>query len=457
MDSLPRKRKGARGACSLAAGSLHEAPPAAARKRTCREPKPRPEKKNKKPCSAAAADGASSASARGGGVVMTAPPASGRAAPDSPGRGLKRKLGCIDSATRMGRKKRLESEYELGEEIGQGKFGSVRICRAKAGGEEFACKALPKNGEETVHREVEIMQHLSGHPGVVTLKAVFEDADKFYLVMELCAGGRLLDEIAREGNFSEQRAAIVIKDLMAVLKYCHEMGVVHRDIKPENILLTKAGKMKLADFGLAARVTNGQKLSGVAGSPAYVAPEVLSGNYSENVDIWGAGVLLHVLLLGSLPFQGGSLDAVFESIKTVELDFSGSHWASISGLGKDLIGRMLNRDVSSRITADEVLSHPWVLFYTECPLKVVTANLCLTNKIVAPRIAWDKLRPECESLSDSSQRSEDQDECGIVDALIAAITHVRISEPKRSRLCSPAIIIQQECSSNLKSNLCTAF
>ncbi|RCV12077.1 hypothetical protein SETIT_2G239800v2 [Setaria italica] len=452
MDSLPRKRKGARAACSLA-GSLHEAPAAAAtaRKRTCREPKPRPEKKK---LSSGGGDEAASASARGG-VVMTAPPASGRAAPDSPGRGLKRKLGCIESATRMGRKKRLDSEYELGAEIGQGKFGSVRICRARAGGEEFACKALAKNGEETVHREVEIMQHLSGHPGVVTLKAVFEDADQFYLVMELCGGGRLLDEIAREGKFSEQRAAIVIKDLMAVLKYCHEMGVVHRDIKPENILLTKAGKMKLADFGLAARVTNGQKLSGIAGSPAYVAPEVLSGSYSEKVDIWGAGVLLHVLLLGSLPFQGGSLDAVFESIKMVELDFSSSPWESISGLGKDLIGRMLNRDVSSRLTADEVLSHPWVLFYTECPLKVVTANLCVTNKIIAPIIPRGRLRSECESLSDLSQSSEEQDECGIVDALTAAITRVRISEPKRSRLCSPAL--QQECSSNLKSNLCTAF
>ncbi|XP_062199093.1 serine/threonine-protein kinase PEPKR2-like [Phragmites australis] len=453
MESLPRKRKGARGACSLA-GSLHDAP--AARKRTCREPKQRPEKK--RPPSAGG-DAVGDASSARGGVVMTAPPASGRAAPDSPGRGLKRKLGCIESATRMGRKKRLESEYELGGEIGQGKFGSVRICRAKAGGEEFACKALPKNGEETVHREVEIMQHLSGHPGVVTLKTVFEDADKFYLVMELCGGGRLLDEVAREGKFSEQRAAIVIKDLMAVLKYCHEMGVVHRDIKPENILLTKAGKVKLADFGLAARVTNGQKLSGVAGSPAYVAPEVLSGSYSEKVDIWGAGVLLHVLLLGSLPFQGGSLDAVFEAIKTVELDFNSGPWESISGLGRDLIGQMLNRDVSSRITADEVLSHPWVLFYTECPLKAVAANLCITNKIVAPRIPWDRIRSECDSSSSdsSSQRSEDQDECGIVDALTAAITRVRISEPKRSRLCSPAITIQQECSSNLKSNLCTAF
>ncbi|XP_062193460.1 serine/threonine-protein kinase PEPKR2-like [Phragmites australis] len=449
MESLPRKRKGARAACSLA-GSLHDAP--AARKRTCREPKPRPEKK--KPPSAGG-DAADDASVRGG-VVMTAPPASGRAAPDSPGRGLKRKLGCIESATRMGRKKRLESEYELGGEIGQGKFGSVRICRAKAGGEEFACKALPKNGEETVHREVEIMQHLSGHPGIVTLKSVFEDADKFYLVMELCSGGRLLDEIAREEKFSEQRAAIVIKDLMAVVKYCHEMGVVHRDIKPENILLTKAGKMKLADFGLAARVTNGQKLSGVAGSPAYVAPEVLSGSYSEKVDIWGAGVLLHVLLLGSLPFQGGSLNAVFEAIKTTELDFNCGPWESISGLGRDLIGHMLNRDVSARYTADQVLSHPWVLFYTECPLKAVAANLCVTKKIVAPKIPWDRIRSECDSSSSDSS-SQDQDECGIVDALTAAITHVRISEPKRSRLCSPAITIQQECSSNLKSNLCTAF
>ncbi|KAL6844654.1 hypothetical protein ACP4OV_025313 [Aristida adscensionis] len=459
MESLPRKRKGARSACSLA-GSLHDAPPAA-RKRTCREPKPRTDKRRKKKEeeeSCADADDAAAASPRGGGVVMTAPPASGRAAPDSPGRGLKRKLGCIEPATRMGRRKRLDSEYELGAEIGQGKFGSVRICRARAGGEEFACKALPRNGEETVHREVEIMQHLSGHPGVVTLRAVFEDADTFYLVMELCAGGRLLDEIAREGKFSEQRAAIVIKDLMAVLKYCHEMGVVHRDIKPENILLTKAGKVKLADFGLAARVTNGQRLSGVAGSPAYVAPEVLSGTYSEKVDIWGAGVLLHVLLLGSLPFQGSSLDAVFEAIKTVKLDFHSGPWESISGLGRDLISRMLNRDVSSRITADEVLSHPWVLFYTECPLKAVAANLCVTNKVLAPRILWDRIRSECDSLSDSSsQRSEDQDECGIVDALTAAITRVRISEPKRSRLCSPAITIQQECSSNLKSNLCTAF
>lgn len=175
---------------------------------------------------------------------------------DPPCRGLKRKIGCIDAATQLGRKKKINEEYDLGATIGQGKFGSVILCRSKATGEQFACKMLRK-GEELVHREVEIMQHLSGHPGVVTLKAVYEDVESFYLVMELCSGGRLLDQMVREGQYSEHRAANILRELVSVIKYCHDMGVVHRDIKPENILLTTSGQMKLADFGLAVRMSNG--------------------------------------------------------------------------------------------------------------------------------------------------------------------------------------------------------
>lgn len=100
----------------------------------------------------------------------------------------------------------------------------------------------------------------------------------------------------------------------------------------------------------------GQRLTGLAGSPAYVAPEVLSGNYSEKVDIWSAGILLHALLAGVLPFQGDSLDAVFEQIKNVKLDFHTGIWESISKPARDLIERILTRDVAARITADEVLS-----------------------------------------------------------------------------------------------------
>lgn len=94
----------------------------------------------------------------------------------------------------------------------------------------------------------------------------------------------------------------------------------------------------------------------MAGSPAYVAPEVLSGNYSEKVDIWSAGVLLHALLLGFLPFRGDSLEDVFDAIKNVELDFNSGQWKSVSLPARDLICRMLTRDVAARIAADEVLS-----------------------------------------------------------------------------------------------------
>ena len=187
--------------------------------------------------------------------VFTAPPCSSVSA-DPPCRGLKRKIGCIEVATQLGRKKKIEKEYDLGAFIGQGKFGSVVLCRSKGTGEEFACKMLRK-GEELVHREVEIMQQLSGHPGVVTLKAVYEDAESFYLVMELCTGGRLLDQMAKQRQYPEQRAASILKEVVSVIKYCHDMGVVHRDIKPENILLAASGKMKLADFGLAVRMSNG--------------------------------------------------------------------------------------------------------------------------------------------------------------------------------------------------------
>ncbi|KAI3445772.1 hypothetical protein Pfo_002437 [Paulownia fortunei] len=405
--------------------------------------------------------------------VVTAP-ACGAASLELPGRGLKRKIGCIDAATRLGRKKKIDQEYELAKTIGKGKFGSVVLCRSKATGEEFACKTLRK-GEEIVHREVEIMQHLSGHPGVVTLKAVYEDTESFHLVMELCSGGRLLDQMAREGLYSEQKAANIIKELMLAIRYCHEMGVVHRDIKPENILLTSSEQMKLADFGLAVRILDGQSLTGVVGSPAYVAPEVLVGNYSEKVDIWSAGVLLHALLVGVLPFQGDSLETVFEAIKKEKLDFSGGVWESVSQPARDLLSGMLTRSISTRFTANEVLKHPWISFYTEPTLKIPILepkknNVRLISRQLTSIHGTESERKKlisCKTLSDdssptlasgSSTEVIDGEDGGLVDVLAVAISRVRISEPKRSRICSPSRTIQQECSSNLKtSNLCTAF
>ncbi|BAT81903.1 serine/threonine-protein kinase PEPKR2-like [Vigna umbellata] len=404
-------------------------------------------------------DGVATVPTRGASSLLTA------------ARGLKRKIGCIDDATRMGRSVRIEDDYVIGgSTIGQGKFGSVTICRARAGGVEYACKTLRK-GEETVHREVEIMQHVSGHPGVVTLKAVYEDAECWHLVMELCSGGRLVDKM-REGPCSEHVAAWILKEVMMVVKYCHDMGVVHRDIKPENVLITGTGMIKLADFGLAIRICEGQNLKGVAGSPAYVAPEVLLGRYSEKVDIWSSGVLLHALLVGFLPFKGDSQDAVFEEIKNFKLDFQTGVWESISKPARDLVGRMLTRDVSARITADEVLSHPWILFYTAQTLntlpvksKLKPQNAATCHKFVtAPESGFGGNRMDDCSLNGSSSfsssesgNSEYDDDCEWIDALTTAVSHVTISEAKRTKLWGPTGPFDSQGSSNLKTNLCKAF
>ncbi|KAL1100535.1 hypothetical protein V6Z11_D05G236300 [Gossypium hirsutum] len=175
------------------------------------------------------------------------------------GRGLKRKMGCIEVITGISGTKKVQDDYVKGNTIEQGKFRSIWLCRSRTSGVEFACKTLLR-GEETVHREVEIMQHLSGHPGFVTLQVLYEEPDCFYLVIDLCFLGCLIDQMT-ECPYSEQPAANIFKDVMLVIKYCHDMGVVHRDIKLENILLATSGKIKLADFGLAMRISNGEYLA----------------------------------------------------------------------------------------------------------------------------------------------------------------------------------------------------
>ncbi|KAF9597063.1 hypothetical protein IFM89_015254 [Coptis chinensis] len=182
--------------------------------------------------------------------------------------------------------------------------------------------------------------------------------------MELCSGGDLFEHIVNNGPCSESQAALMFKELIVVIKYCHEKGVVHRDIKPENVFLTSSGKMKLADFGLAAWITIG-KLSGLVGSPVYVAPEVLVGDYSEKVDIWSVGVLLHVLLVGELPFQANTKEAIDEAHKKENLNINSGIQETISLPARDLLRRMLTRDASLRLSADEVLRHPWFICHTK--------------------------------------------------------------------------------------------
>ncbi|XP_050155079.1 calcium-dependent protein kinase 26-like isoform X1 [Malus sylvestris] len=270
----------------------------------------------------------------------------------------------------------LKDRYILGEQLGWGQFGVIRVCTDKLTGEVLACKSIAKDRLVTsddvrgIKLEIEIMTRLSGHPNVVDLKAVYEEEEYVHLVMELCAGGELFHQLEKHGRFSESDARVLFRHLIQVVLYCHENGVVHRDLKPENILLaTKASSspIKLADFGLATYIKPGQSLHGLVGSPFYIAPEVLAGGYNQAADVWSAGVILYILLSGMPPFWGKTKSRIFDAVRTADLKFPSDPWDRITGSAKDLIRAMLCKDPSQRLTAQQVLDHPWMRVHEPYP------------------------------------------------------------------------------------------
>ncbi|CAJ2676742.1 calcium-dependent protein kinase SK5 [Trifolium pratense] len=260
--------------------------------------------------------------------------------------------------------------YRMGRKLGQGQFGTTYLCTHKSTNRTFACKSIPKRklfckeDYEDVWREIQIMHHLSEHSHVVRIEGTYEDSIAVHIVMELCEGGELFDRIVQKGHYSERQAATLIKTIVEVVQSCHSLGVMHRDLKPENFLFDTVhedAKLKATDFGLSVFYKPGESFSDVVGSPYYVAPEVLRKLYGPESDVWSAGVILYILLSGVPPFWAETEPGIFRQILIGKLDFQSEPWPSISDSAKDLIRKMLDQNPKTRLTAHEVLRHPWIV------------------------------------------------------------------------------------------------
>ena len=212
--------------------------------------------------------------------------------------------------------------------------------------------------------------------GLLRLHDLCCDSQGIHVIMEHCNHGDFFDYIARRKCIPESEAAGMFRQLVHAARHMHRRGIVHRDLKPENILVQMASSpgsadvitLKIADFGLALHLPGGQLGRGVAGSPFYMAPEVIRNRaYGEAVDVWSLGVVLFVALSGTLPFFGKNHNAIFAAVCRAEPNMTRRPWPLLSSEVRHLIGRMLCPDPAGRITLEEVMAHPW-LAGNRCPI-----------------------------------------------------------------------------------------
>ena len=274
----------------------------------------------------------------------------------------------------------IKDKWTKVKDLGSGSYGKVYRVENKITKEIRACKELAKKKIADLDKfnlEISIMSKCD-HPSIIKLYEIYEDDRKIYLIMEECCGGELFDRILsriESGNmYSEKQAAIIFKQLMSAVAYCHSQGICHRDLKPENILfLTKDenSPIKVIDFGLSKifgeikpidekKKQKKKDMSTRVGTAYYVSPEVLKGNYDEKCDVWSAGVILYILLSGDPPFNGEDDNAIYRAISKKKYDFPDSQWKNISKEAKDLIKHMMC-EPDKRYTAKQVLDDPWVV------------------------------------------------------------------------------------------------
>jgi calcium-dependent protein kinase len=203
------------------------------------------------------------------------------------------------------------------------------------------------------------------HPNIIKLYESFEDHRNIYLILELCTGGELFDRIIDAGHFTEVQAATVMQHMFRAIFYMHENHICHRDLKPENFLFTTKEPidkcaLKVIDFGLACKFAADQVLTTKAGTPYYVAPQVLAGKYDHSSDLWSLGVIMYVVLCGYPPFYGETDADVLAKVRLGNFSFNAADWKSVSEDAKNLIRMLLKMNPRDRYTAEQALNHVWV-------------------------------------------------------------------------------------------------
>lgn len=289
--------------------------------------------------------------------------------------------------------------FEKGSLIGvPGAYGSVYRAKEQATKTDYVVKTILKRGRdqheiESFAREIELMRQMN-HTNVIGFHQALETQDELHIVMDICTGGDLIDEIEAKARarghsmYSELDASRILRDVLEGLQYMHSLKVGHFDLKPDNLVYASRQKdapIKIIDLGMARfwNAKDREHFTQNCGTLYYSAPEVISRKYNLAADMWSIGVILYVLLIGYPPFyedkspyeknfgkQGEQewrkvvQKKILRGFQPVIKEGYGPWFPEkrpISESARDLISKLLVPDVAKRLTAKEALRHPWIL------------------------------------------------------------------------------------------------
>ena len=251
--------------------------------------------------------------------------------------------------------------------LGNGAFGKVKLYRDRNDKTIlYAIKTLKKNNIpkyefELLKTEVKILSELD-HPNIVNYFGTFEDNFYIHIVMEYLKGYDLYKVISIKNytNFEEKDMSLILFQLAKALHFIHNKNIIHRDIKPENIIFSNKNdysSLKLIDFGLATQKKTDNKS---VGTPYYMSPEMIKGNYSDKSDIWAIGVILYLMLTDKFPFVKNKENNVFKLIENCQYNVKLLDESNCSEEAKDLVKSILVKNPEDRPSALEIMSHPFI-------------------------------------------------------------------------------------------------
>ncbi|KAJ3591036.1 hypothetical protein NHX12_008983 [Muraenolepis orangiensis] len=286
------------------------------------------------------------------------------------------------------------NQYKLQSEIGKGSYGVVKLAYNEDAEQFYAMKVVskkkmmkqcgffrrpPPQGScskpleplQRVYQEIAILKKLDHH-NIVKLVEVLDDPseDKLHMAFELMTKGAVM-EVPNESPFGEDQARSYFRDVLLGIEYLHYQKIIHRDIKPTNLLLGEDGRVKIADFGVS-NVFEGSdaRLFSTAGTPAFMAPEMMSEREQsfsgKALDVWAMGVTLYCFVYGKCPFYSEFIVELHIKILTQAVLFPET--PTVGEDLKELIALMLDKNPETRITIPQIKLHQWVTQHGSDPL-----------------------------------------------------------------------------------------